>query len=526
MRKKLAKSDWGIISPGSQTISPSSIECETMGLHRKQLFPSIGKHLMLIYLGICCSVPRRAFSEDAFSAGPLYDRFSLTLSPGNRTEILGPCFYSQQKESQHLWAIPPLTLSHLEDSATDYEEFDFAYPVVTYVRFGEEYRWQFFQLFNLAGGRDLDKNSTHRFSLFPIYFQQRSTDPGQNYTAVFPIYGELKHRFFRDEIDFTLFPLYSKTRKKDVVTYNMPYPFFHLRHGDGLQGWQLLPLAGHEHKEVTSRTNGFGETQVVGGHDDSFIMWPFFTRATNGIGTDNVVAQQGLLPFYSLYRSKLRDSTSFGWPLGVTHTVDREKKYEEWDAPWPLVEFAHGEGKTEKRVWPFYSRAKNQFLEAGWYLWPVYKYNRVTSAPLDRERTRILFFLYSRVNERNSDTGRAFQRTDFMPLFTHRRDFNGNERLQILSILEPIFPTNETIERDYGPLYSLWRSEKNPRTGEASQSLLWNLYRREVTPHSKKISLLLGLFQYQTGIEGARWRVCYIPIGHGRKPLPGLSSRK
>ena len=54
-----------------------------------------------------------------------------------------------------------------------------------------------------------------------------------------PFYGHLKNRLFRDEIDFTMFPLYVRTRKKDVVTRNMPYPFFHLREGDGLRGWQF-----------------------------------------------------------------------------------------------------------------------------------------------------------------------------------------------------------------------------------------------------------------------------------------------
>ena len=45
---------------------------------------------------------------------------------------------------------------------------------------------------------------------------------------------------FRDEIFFVMFPIYSQTRKKDVVTDNYLYPFFHLRHGDGLHGWQVL----------------------------------------------------------------------------------------------------------------------------------------------------------------------------------------------------------------------------------------------------------------------------------------------
>ena len=43
------------------------------------------------------------------------------------------------------------------------------------------------------------------------------------------------------------------------------------------------------------------------------------------------------------------------WPF-FSHVDDREKKYHEWELPWPLVIFARGEGKTANRVWPFFSR--------------------------------------------------------------------------------------------------------------------------------------------------------------------------
>ena len=73
-----------------------------------------------------------------------------------------------------------------------------------------------------------------------------------------------------------------------------------------------------------------------------------------------------------------------------------------------------------------------------------------------------------------------------------------SERLQALAMLEPFFPNNRTMAREYSQIWSLWRSEKNPNTGAASQSLLWNLYRHENDPGTKKTSLLFGLFQYQS----------------------------
>ena len=93
--------------------------------------------------------------------------------------------------------------------------------------------------------------------------------------------------------------------------------------------------------------------------------------------------------------------------------------------------------------------------------------------------------------QKNPETGAALHRVDFWPLYTYRRDFNGNSRLQVLALLEPYLPNSTSIERDYSPLWSLWRAEKNPKTGAASQSLLWNLYRHETTPgFSEKFAAL------------------------------------
>ena len=129
-------------------------------------------------------------------------------------------------------------------------------------------------VFPAARTRMIQPQNASRF--FPFYFQQRSPDPNENYTALFPLYGHLKNRLFRDEIFFVLFPIYGETRKRDVVTDNYLYPFFHLRHGDGLQGWQFWPLVGSEHKDVTTKTNGFGETEIIGGHDKFFALWPIY----------------------------------------------------------------------------------------------------------------------------------------------------------------------------------------------------------------------------------------------------------
>jgi hypothetical protein len=462
-------------------------------------------------LGWAISFPPVAFAGNGFHAGPIFDQFVLTLDSGHRTEAIGPFFYNQENDTEKTWAVPPL-LSYDADRAAESKEFDLLYPVLTCERYGMEYRWQLGQLLSFAGGQSPKEDASQkRFTLFPLYFQQHSPVTDENYTALFPLYGHLQNRLFRDEIFFVLFPLYGETRRRDVVTDNYLYPFFHLRHGDGLFGWQFWPLVGNEHKEVTARTNGFNETEIVGGHDKFFALWPFYFDETTGIGTDNLEKWHAALLIYAQSRSLQRDYTSVIWPF-FAWIDDRGKKYREWELPWPIVIVARGEGKTITRVLPLFSWAHDDTQESDFYLWPLYRYNHLRAGVLDRERTRILFYLFGNLTEKNTDTGTVRHRVDFWPLFTWQRDFKGRERLQILAPIEPVLPNNRGIERNWSPLWSLWRSESNPKAGAASQSVLWNFYRRDTTPTAKKCSLLLGLFQYQSDSEAKQLRLLYIPV--------------
>jgi hypothetical protein len=463
---------------------------------------------------------RLAGDEAAY--GPLYQEFKLTLSAGDRREAAGPLYYDERElaEPENLtrtWAVPPI-FSYVINEDLDYTQFDLLWKLITYDRFGDEYRFQLVQWFSFAGGRTQSETNVHRFTVFPIYFQQRSAIPEKNYTALFPLYGQIKQRLFRDEIRFVLFPLYGQTRKRGVTTDNYLYPVFHLRHGNGVQGWQVWPLLGNERLAPASRTNAWGETEPVGGFHKFFALWPIFWLNKGGLGTTNEILQHSVLPLYTYLRSPMRDSATYLWPLGLTHTIDREKKYSEWGAPWPLIVFTRGEGKTVNRVFPFYSDAHSPTLTSRWYGWPIYKYNRLYSPPLDRSRTRILFYLYSDIDVKNTETGGRKRQIDLWPLFTMHRDFDGRSRLQFLAPLEPMLPNNPGVERNLSPLWSIWRSEKNPKAGASSQSFLWNLYRRDTTAETKKCSLLFGLFRYESGPEGKSFRVFYIPVSKTEKP--------
>ncbi len=473
------------------------------------------------------------------SAGLAYDHFDLTLDTGTRTEIAGPLYYEQDREEDFTWALPPIFCYYTNKQA-DTDEMDFLYPLWTYDRFGDQRRWQFFQIINFSTGDFQDESIRSKLTLFPFYFHQRSTVPEQNYTAVWPFFGHLHNRLYYRDIRFVLWPIWVKTQREgtvartpeddfisdffrwreekrvDVTTYNIIAPFFHYREGPGLKGWQAFPLFSWEKKEVSSRIDKWGDEELVPGYRHLTLFWPLFISQDRKLGTQNEERFRAFLPFFSILRSPYRDSSTYLWPIGLTITDDHARQYKEIGAPWPLIVFARGTGKNTSRVWPFFSHSESETLEDHFIMWPVFKYDAIHAETLERRRSRILFFLYSNTVEENRHTGKFRVRRDFWPLFTHRKEMDGRTRLQVGAVLEPLLPNIDSIERDWSPLWSFWRSESNPRDGATSQSLFWNLYRRESSPKGKKCSLLFGLFQYQSRAEGSRVRLFYIPFGGGK----------
>lgn len=430
--------------------------------------------------------------------------------PGWGRAILGPIWGQEHFGDQSLWRLSPL-MAHVEEAATERSEYEFLYPLFTFDRFGTEYRAQLLQFFSVSGGGTVDGETKRRQTLFPLFFRQKSDNPSNDYVALLPFYGHMQNHLLRDEIRFALIPLWLQSRKRDVVTDNFVFPFFHVRHGDHLTGWQFWPVFGQEHKEVTSKTNSIDEAEIVGGHSRWFAGWPFIMSSHEGIGTTNPVSNLAFFPVVSLQRSPLRDNTTVLWPF-ITRTENREQHFVEWGLPFPFIGWARGEGKHANRLWPLYGNATNATTRQNFFLYPLYYHKRVQSAPLDRERTRALFFGYSDLRIQNTATGKTFRRRDLWPLFTWRQELDGRSRLQILAPIEPLLPNNKSIERLYSPMVSIWRNEANPKEHTASQSLLWNTWRRDVSPEKTRTSTLFGLIRTERSATGRKWRFLGMPF--------------
>jgi len=170
-------------------------------------------------------------------------------------------------------------------------------------------------------------------------------------------------------------------------------------------------------------------------------------------------------------------------------------------------------------VFPFYGRSTTEEMDRKFYLWPLYQHRQLDTTLIERNRKRFLNFLYSHTHELHKETGRIEDRADLWPLFTHQRDSDGRARLILLSPIEPFLPGSEAARRIYSPIFAVWRSQSDARTGRTSKSFLWNLARCETAPDTEKCSLLFGLFRYKKQREVKEWRLLWvIPIRSGSAP--------
>jgi len=127
---------------------------------------------------------------------------------------------------------------------------------------------------------DQQDGNVRRFTLFPFYFQQRAADSSLNYTAVFPLYGRLKNRLFRDEIRFVLFPLYGQSRKRDVGDGQLPLSV--LSPPPRRRSARLAILASGrirtQRRHLANQQRD--EVETVGGHSKFSLLWPIFFNQT------------------------------------------------------------------------------------------------------------------------------------------------------------------------------------------------------------------------------------------------------
>lgn len=427
---------------------------------------------------------------------PVYDE---RKDPVDRTRVqsgLGPLLEferSSDGDTQEL-NIRPL-FRRREERRAQRQEWDVLYPLMSYSRSEQDWEFQFLQIVNFREEGSRPQERERRCDIFPLYLCG-TTESGQEYHAVLPFGGRALNRLGQDEIEFVMFPLYARFVKQGVDTRYAPWPLVSWTRGERQSGFRLVPLYGQEVKE--------------GVFEKRFVLWPLFLQQRTGLDSDSPEETLAILPFYVAQRSKDRESTTVLWPF-FTYTHDRERQFEEWDLPWPLVKIARGEGREIHRFLPFFS-VEHRLLRNEFFLremkstdlmvlFPLYMRSQEEVPGSLRVRDRILWYVYSDIRQTGRDG--EYRRVDAWPFFRYTRDREGAIEFQTLALLEAFMPGNEKVERIYSPLWSLYSYRRNPE-GDSVRSFLWNLVRHEETPGGVAVEILGPLLAYREDAQDAR----------------------
>lgn len=474
----------------------------------RRSFPFILLGLLLL----ASPVVAKGEEGEIFTLWPLVDYRRSAAADYTSVNLLGPLLNYERKGTEREYSLRPVYF-HAGDAAEGIGYSEYLYPLASRESAPDRTFFQGLHLLDYDFG-SREKGSDNEFTLFPFLFYGSTEDQG-SYFALFPVGGRLLGRFGRDEIRFALFPLYGQTRKKGTTVTNLLWPVLSRIEGEKESGLKVWPLFGYSEKEGVYRKR--------------FYLWPVFFNYHLRLDSDNPLHRRAVFPLYVGDDSPQYTSRTYLWPF-FSHREDRRRDYEEWNFPWPLLRVAHGSFRESHRFLPFYADERTGATRKRWYLWPVYRVEDIRTEDLERRRHRVLYFLYSDLEETVLEEGSPrLRRVALWPLFTYEQR-RGVAHFYTLSLLEPFFPEKEGIERNWAPLWRLYQS-KWDRHGNEASTLLWNLYWKErqgddlameVFPlffyrradgGETDFKLLKGLLRYRSGPAGTKLHFLFLPWG-------------
>jgi hypothetical protein len=446
-----------------------------------------------------------------------------TLNPGPRRENFAPLFvYSEdeKREGRALDALGPF-FTYRKDSEEKEVAFrpffystrepgryrlDYLYPLGGYER--TEQRIHSYFHFVYSTDRDLTAAPTRKKQKSFLLAFWGETEEGESYGGFFPIYGNLKKRFGRDEMNFFLWPLYSDSREGESKTYTVLWPIFSYYGGVGREGFKVWPLWGYDRQEND--------------HDKTFFLWPIFHFEKRNLYMENPTEIKMVWPLYVSMDEGTRVNRSVLWPF-FNYEYDEDAHYTQWDFPWPFLQWAEGEERSILRIFPFYGRKYWLGVEKGYILFPIYLYERDEDETYRTALDRYLLFSkdQTKVWKKENKTERRLR---VWPFFYYRQEKEGAVYLYSPCII-PI--DLQGFEQNWAPLLTLYEYRRDPE-GDSESKFLWGVYvhrqnaARDLFELSfiltyytaddvTYLSILKGLVEYRAESSRYALRVLYSP---------------
>jgi hypothetical protein len=422
---------------------------------------------------------------------------------GKKLDMLGPFFTYRKDQEEKDVAFRPLFYSKSEPERY---RLDYIYPMGKYERTKTRVESYFRLIYSTD--RDLTQEPTEKKERGFLLVFWGETDKGESYGGFFPLYGNLKNRFGRDELNFLLWPIYSDSREGESKIYTFLWPFFSRYEGKGRDGFKFWPLAGYDRKEND--------------YDRTFFLWPIFHFEKRYLYTDDPTEINMVLPFYASTASSKRVSRSVIWPF-FNYTYDEDDHYTQWDLPWPFIQWAKGDEKSIFRIFPFYGRKNWEGFARGYILWPIYWYFSEEDDQYKKVINRYLLLSKDEARVWKKE-GKEERRLRVWPLFYYRQEKEGSEYLYWPCLIPVDY---EGYERNWVPVLSLYEYRRSPQ-GARESKFLWGFYvhRKNATRELFEVSFLLtyyleedlsyfsllkGLLEYRADGTQRTLRVLYSP---------------
>jgi hypothetical protein len=446
-------------------------------------------------------------------------------------DAVGPLFFSQPVSAQNFdgavraEGFRPFFIKLSDPEGKTLQAYSL-YPIFSYRRMTDGYRWSVFELINHYETHDIPGDPAQRaFDLWPFYFSRDTGSADSSYHAVFPIAGAVKNRFGQDRLSWFLFPLYGRFEKNRVTTTTAPWPFIKVLSGEGNHGFELWPLFGYRAKEASYR--------------EQFYLWPLIYKNEQQLWSGQTNLKEGFLPFYAMVRNAEVHSEMFTPFFGY---VDRVAPihYHETDYLWPIWIQGRGDGYMINRWGPFYTHSVIKGTDTKWVAWPFWKQKTWVDGALKHSKRQFFYFIYNETEQQSATNPSlpAARKAHYWPFVSFWDNGAGRRQIEVLSPLEVFFANNGPMRLSYNPFFALYRYNRiGP--GEIEQSALWKfityrnapserelhigpLYSSEATATEQRYTIGQGLFSWRRSSEGD-WHFSLFDFKSRQPKRPGAS---
>ena len=382
--------------------------------------------------------------------GPLYSHHE-DLDGNARTRALGPLVeHATSPAGDEFLAVRPF-YSRTADAVKEKVNQEALWPLASSRHWLNEHRWWIGPAMGWDYAVD-DPDSQRRFWIVPFWFSGR-TRGGEDYWALFPVYGKLREFLGRDEADFVLFPVHLRTRVNDIESTAWAWPVYSRTKGDGVERFRVFPF--------------YGWSQWRDRVRQKFILWPFWNQVEYTY-EDHPGHAWMLWPIYGRLRTEAKQIDFYLPPF---FRVENEKGGRKLHLPWPIYQRQTGEDLDKLYVFPLFGRKRIGSTRTDFLLWPVFSHQTIARGGGEIERWLAMPVLQ---HETRTDAAGAVttRKEKVWPLGSYRRE--GDVARTRLLDLWPLMDT-PAVERNYAPLWSLYRGLR--KGGARDRELLWGLYR-------------------------------------------------